>query len=55
LLANDTARADLAARGRQRAEQHLTWEAVAHKTLASYRAALESRRGNPRSDKRRLG
>jgi alpha-1,3-rhamnosyl/mannosyltransferase len=43
LLADEPARAKLAAAGRARAEQFFSWDKIAEKTLASYRAALARR------------
>jgi glycosyltransferase involved in cell wall biosynthesis len=40
---DDAARAELAARGRARAESTLGWDTIAAKTLESYRCALEAR------------
>jgi glycosyltransferase involved in cell wall biosynthesis len=45
LLGSEELRRDLSGRLRQRAEQHLTWDVVADKTLAVYDRALRRKKG----------
>jgi glycosyltransferase involved in cell wall biosynthesis len=53
LLDDEALRAELAAAGRERAARVLTWDAIAEKTLASYRAALAHRTSRSPAPERR--